>query len=101
TPLEEPMNPDNCTVFALYGLLATEDEIAQMRENYLRGGYGYGRAKKALLERIFDKFAAQRERFDQWMAKPDEVRDILAQGAIKGREVARATLHRVRENLGY
>jgi tryptophanyl-tRNA synthetase len=48
TPLEEPKNPDTCTVFTLYSLLASDGEIAEMRKNYEGGNYGYGHAKQAL-----------------------------------------------------
>ena len=48
TPLEEPKNPDTCHVFAIYQLLASDDQIAQMRKNYEGGNYGYGHAKQEL-----------------------------------------------------
>ena len=48
TPMEEPKNPDTCNVFRLYELLASENEVAEMRQNYLGGNYGYGHAKTAL-----------------------------------------------------
>ncbi|TDA93499.1 tryptophan--tRNA ligase, partial [Halomonas marinisediminis] len=37
TPLEEPKNPDTCNLFALYKLVADEDQIEEMRANYLGG----------------------------------------------------------------
>ncbi|MDC0643913.1 tryptophan--tRNA ligase, partial [Flavobacteriaceae bacterium] len=46
TPLEEPKNPDTCTVFALYSLLANEGQIEVLRDQYLAGGMGYGHAKQ-------------------------------------------------------
>ena len=49
TPLEAPKNPDTDTAFALYSLLASGTQIAEMRSNYQRGGYGYGHAKQALV----------------------------------------------------
>ena len=101
TPLEEPKNPDTCNVFRLYELLADEAQIAEMRSNYLGGNYGYGHAKKALLELILDRFAEQRERFDYYMANRDELDAKLAEGAEKARAVASATLKRMRERLGY
>jgi tryptophanyl-tRNA synthetase len=33
TPLEEPKNPDTCNLFALYKLIASEEQIATMRSN--------------------------------------------------------------------
>lgn len=56
TPLEEPKNPDTCNVFALYKLMATTDQVNQMRRNYTEGNYGYGHAKQALYELIIDFF---------------------------------------------
>ena len=50
TPLEQPKNPDTDTTFLLYSKLASESEVSEMRENYLKGNYGYGHAKQALYE---------------------------------------------------
>ena len=55
TPLEEPKNPDTDNVFALYKLMASENQITEMRANYLGGNYGYGHAKQALYELIIEK----------------------------------------------
>ena len=101
TPLEDPKDPDTCNVFALYRLLATEAEVAEMRQNYLAGGYGYGHAKKALLELIMERFAEPRERFNYYMDNLSELDDMLAMGAGKARVVATETLARVRKVLGY
>ena len=62
-PLEAPKDPDNCNVFALYKLLATEAQTAQMASNYRGGNYGFGHAKTALYELILEKFAQPREKF--------------------------------------
>lgn len=101
TPLEEPKNPDACNVFAIYKLLANEAQIAQMRQNYLGGNYGYGHAKKALLELILETFAAERVRFDALMKNPKVIDDALAIGAQKVKPIAQATVSRVRKQLGY
>lgn len=101
TPLEAPKNPDTCNVFALYKILAPSDKTQQMRENYLRGNYGYGHAKQALFELIIEKYAVERERFNHYMMHPEEVNAILAEGAAKARAVANGVLKRVREKLGY
>ena len=101
TPLEEPKNPDTCHTFALYKLLASESEVNAMRENYLRGGYGFGHAKQALFELILSKFEKQRLRFDELMANPAEIDAALHLGAEKAREVANDVLNRVRSKVGY
>ena len=98
--LEEPKDPDTCKVFALFALLASEGEITEMRKNYLAGGYGYGHAKKALLELILDQFVNERKRYDELMADTSRIDDELAKGAEKARVVAREVLGRVRGKLG-
>ncbi len=101
TPLEEPKNPDTCTVFALYSLLADDTQTATMRENYLRGNYGYGHAKQALYELMISKFAQERQMFDHFMTHLPELHRRLAAGEARAREIAHGTLKRVREKLGY
>lgn len=101
TPLEDPKNPDTCHVFALYKILATKEEVEQMRQNYLGGNYGYGHAKTALLNLILDKFKTEREKYSYYMQNLDEVEEALQKGAAKARKVADGVLGRVREKLGY
>ena len=101
TPLEEPKNPDTCHTFALYKLLASTEQVAEMRSNYVNGGYGFGHAKQALFELILTKFADQRARFDELMANPSEIDAALQIGAEKARQVANGVLKRVRTKVGY
>ena len=101
TPLEAPKDPDNCNVFALYKLLATEAQTAQMASNYRGGNYGFGHAKTALYELILEKFAQPREKFAYYMDHLSQVDEILREGAEKASQVAKQTLQRVREKLGY
>jgi tryptophanyl-tRNA synthetase len=101
TPLEEPKDPDTCNVFAIYKLLASDNQIAEMRQLYVGGNYGYGHAKKALLALILESFSLERHRFDALMANTAEIEKALTHGADKARPVARATIERVREKLGF
>lgn len=101
TPLEEPKDPDTCNVFALYQLLGSDDQIAQMRANYEGGNYGYGHAKKELLQLILDEFREERARFDELMKSPGAIEEALAKGAEKARPIAQATIRRVRDQIGF
>ncbi|MFN3773094.1 tryptophan--tRNA ligase [Cloacibacterium normanense] len=100
TPLEEPKNPDTCKVFAIYSLLANETQIAEMRAKYLAGNYGYGHAKKELLNLILENFKTEREKFDYYMNNLSELDAKLQEGAEKTRKIAAETLKRVRLSLG-
>lgn len=100
TPLEDPKNPDTDNVFALYKLLASPEQIEEMRKNYLNGGYGYGHAKQALFELILEKYADARIKFNELMEDKDTLDAYLENGALKSRIVAQSVLKRVREKLG-
>lgn len=101
TPLEEPKDPDTCHVFALYSLLGDDKQIAEMRANYRGGNYGYGHAKKALLELIHDRYGDARERYDALISNPSEIEVRLQSGANKVRPIAREVLQRVKDSLGF
>jgi len=100
TPMEAPKDPDKCNVFALYKLLASEAEVAELRQRYLAGGMGYGHAKQALADRYVQYFAAMRERRRELLAHPERVEEVLQAGAARARAVARETLGRVRAAIG-
>ncbi len=101
TPLEDPKNPDTDNVFALYKLLASDEQIAEMRANYEGGNYGYGHAKQALYELILEKFAGVRAKYNHYMENRHEIDEALAVGAEKARKVAKDVLKRVRDKVGY
>lgn len=101
TPLEEPKNPDTCNVFALYRLIASEEQTQQMRANYEGGNYGYGHAKQALYELLLEKFAQPRQKFDYYMQNLDQLEKILQEGALKAQKTANEVLKRVRQKVGY
>lgn len=100
TALEDPKDPDTDNVFALYKLIASAEQIEEMRQNYLQGGYGYGHAKTALFELILEKYADARERFDELMADTSALDQFLEEGAARAHEVGNAVLNRVRGKLG-
>ena len=81
--LQEPKDPDTCKIFALYEILASEAEVAEMRRNYLAGGYGYGHAKKALLELILTRFGKERARYDELMSDRSPDRRSAGEGCRK------------------
>jgi len=100
TPVEEPKNPDACTVYALYKLFAGPDAAADLAERYRRGGVGYGEVKKELVELIWTYFTPYRERHDRLMKDQAAVRAILLAGAVKARYCAEKTLRKVRKRVG-
>ncbi len=98
--LEESKDPDTCNVFKLYQLIASLENTAEMAEAYKKGGYGYGHAKTELLRIITETFGEQREKYNVYMNKIDELEDHLKTGEKKASAIANNTLLRVRNKLG-
>ena len=101
TPLADPKAWATCNCFAIYSLLASDDEVTQMKSNYENGGYGYGHAKQALYELILETFERPRSLYNHYMDNLHLVDEALSTGAQKATEVANAVLKRVRSKVGY
>ena len=101
TPMGQPLATENDTVLSLYALFATPQELTAMEQAYRQGSVGYGDAKKALLAKIETTFAAARERRRELLAHPDQVEDVIRDGARRAREVARATVDECRQAVGF
>lgn len=98
--VEDVKDPATCNVFSLYKHFATKDEQAALAEQYRAGGMGYGHAKQALFEAIEREVAPIRERYEELMAKPDDVYAVLADGAERARTRAMETMSQVRTAVG-
>ena len=98
--MEEPKEPEGNSIYELYKLFATPDEVSEMAAKFRAGNYGYGHAKKALLEayhRLFDPFKARREELSK---DPAALEDILQDGAKRARAAAAPTMEKVRTAVG-
>src|SRR5437763_6260641 len=60
--VDAPKDPAQSTIVKLYSLLASKDEIADMRERFLKGGAGYGDFKKQLFDKLWEYFSPMRKR---------------------------------------
>jgi tryptophanyl-tRNA synthetase len=99
-PIEAPKEPLMSTIFQLYSLVASEDEIEQMRGKFLQGGTGYGDFKKQLFERLWSYFEPMRKRREEILRDPDYVDNVLAQGAERANQEADKVMARVRAAVG-
>ncbi|MCP3658937.1 MAG: tryptophan--tRNA ligase [Bacteroidetes bacterium] len=100
-PLDQPKNPETCNVFKIYSLLANDNQISQLKQNYLNGNYGYGNAKKELFTLILDKFSKQRIEFDKYIKNKDFIEKELELGESKAREIAQKKINAIRKILKY
>ena len=100
TPVEKPKDPAKSTIFKLYSLVASKDEIADMRERFVKGGTGYGEFKKQLFEKVWEYFAPMRKRREEILNDKSYIDDVLSRGATRANEIADKVMKRVREAVG-
>ena len=99
--VEEAKNPDQCNVFKLFKIIASDDEVKKLHLRYTKGGIGYGEAKELLYHEILNRFSINREKFFELTNNRDRVEELLLEGAIKARKQAQNVLKRVRSRVGY
>jgi tryptophanyl-tRNA synthetase len=99
-PVEAPKDPASSTVFHLFSLFGSKEEVATMRENFEKGGTGYGDFKKHLFERLWEHFRPMRKRREELLADKLYVDELLVRGARRANEVANEVMTRVRAAVG-
>jgi len=98
--VESSKDPEKSTIFKLYSLVDSKDEIAAMREQFLKGGKGYGDFKKQLFEKLWEYFAPMRKRREEIQADKSYIDDVLKKGATRANEIADQVMKRVRKAVG-
>jgi tryptophanyl-tRNA synthetase len=99
--LDEPKDPDTCNVYKIYALVADADQVADIRAKYQAGGFGYGHAKQALFDVLWNKYAKQRELFNYYMSNTHEIDAKLKAGAEKAWAIGSKVYADVKEKVGY
>lgn len=100
TPLEEPKDPESSLVYRLFAMMAPKDRAEAMAGKLRAGGYGWGHAKKELIELFHEQFDEKAKVYDHLMANRGELDAVFAKGAERARAKAGATLERAKKALG-
>ncbi len=98
--VEEPKDPEQCTVFSLYRHFATPEQTEALRRRYLAGGMGYGQAKQELFEVMNFALKPLRERYNELMAHPERISAVLEEGSAKARALAAHKIAFLRAVIG-
>jgi len=100
TSVEQPKDPNKCSVFALLKLIASPQELAEWENRYRTGGMGYSEVKSRLAELLIEYFGPFRQKRTELESNIDYVRKVLADGAKRARAVASGTLADARKAVG-
>jgi tryptophanyl-tRNA synthetase len=95
----EPKDTGGSALFAIYAAFANEQQRAEMRQAYA-DGIAWGEAKQQTFELINSELAPARERYEELMANPARIEDVLQAGASKARAYATPFIGRIREAIG-
>jgi len=100
TPVEDPKDPDKCTVFALLKLFTSDEETKEWQQRYRQGGMGYGEAKKRLAELAVQYLEPFRQQYQKFVQDDSYVEDVLRDGGKKARLAAQQLMDKVRSATG-
>lgn len=99
-PMEKSKDPESDHLYQLYSLFADATNREAMAAIYRRGGFGYGDVKKALADEAEKYFGPARDKRQELAAKPDELKQILGDGAAQARQKASEVLRRAQQACG-
>jgi tryptophanyl-tRNA synthetase len=99
TPPDAPKDPDSSLVFRIHRALLDEAVGASLAARY-RAGISWGAAKKLLADDLETQLEGARARYASWIARPEAIDLLLAEGARRARRIAGPVLGRVRAALG-
>lgn len=99
--LDDPKDPETCAIFQILKAFASPDCINYMEERLRRGtGYGYGHAKKDMLDEHERIFGSKRELYEHYINNPREMAEQLKPAHHHARQIATTVRQRVRDALG-
>jgi len=95
----EPKDTEGSALFQIYQAFASAEESAAFAQAYA-DGIAWGDAKQRLFERIDAEIAPMRATYEELMAHPERVEELLQAGAIKARAVATPFAAKLRHAVG-
>ncbi|HRZ30213.1 MAG TPA: tryptophan--tRNA ligase, partial [Candidatus Paceibacterota bacterium] len=98
--VEEPKNPEECNVYALHKLFTPADKLAEIKKRYVEGGIGYKESKDILIDNMNKYLQPLREKRAEIAKNPDQVIQILTNGAKLAKERAKLKMTDVRAKVG-
>lgn len=99
--VEDPGKIEGNTVFTYLDVFDPDkDKVAELKEEYQKGGLGDVKIKRYLNKVIEAELAPIRERREKFAQDEDAVYEMLLEGSKKANKVANETLQQVRDAIG-
>jgi tryptophanyl-tRNA synthetase len=96
----DPGDPDKCPVWQFHLVYSDAKTKAWVQQGCRTAGIGCLECKQPVIDKVLAELAPMRERAQKYLDDPTLVRNIVADGCDKARELARETMREVREAMG-
>ena len=96
----DPGDPAKCPVWQFHEIYSSEEVKGWVQQGCRSAGIGCLDCKQPVVEAVLAELAPIRERAQEYRARPENVRGIVAEGCEEARAVARETLDEVRHAMG-
>lgn len=96
----DPGNPERCPVWQLHQVYSDEAQKDWVRAGCTTAGIGCLECKQPVIDAVLEELAPIQERARALAEDPDSVRNIIADGCERARDLARETMRDVREAMG-
>ncbi|MEQ6341760.1 MAG: tryptophan--tRNA ligase [Gammaproteobacteria bacterium] len=96
----DPGDPEKCPVWQLHQVYSTDEVKGWVQQGCRSAGIGCLECKQPVIDAVLAEQAPIRERAQEFIANPNLVRNIVADGCEAARDVARETLTEVRQAMG-
>lgn len=95
----EAKDPSDSTVFQIWQAFASAEQTESMRQAFA-DGIAWGEAKKQLFELINTEIGEAREQYNDLLARPSDIEELLQAGAVKARAYSKPLLAHCRQSVG-
>ncbi len=95
----EAKSTEGSALFEIYRAFASAEETQAMAQAYAQG-IAWADAKQMLFERIEGELAPMRQTYEELMADPGKIEDILQAGAAKARQISTPFMQELRQAVG-
>lgn len=96
----DPGDPEKCPVWQLHEIYSDDSQKAWVQEGCKSAGIGCLQCKEPVIDSVIRELSPMRERAAKYVDDPSLVRNIIADGCERAREMAQETMREVREGMG-
>jgi tryptophanyl-tRNA synthetase len=96
----DPGDPAKCPVWQLHEVYSNQSVRDWVQAGCRSAGIGCLECKQPVIDGVLDEQRPMRERAEAYLQDPTLVRNIIADGCEKARELAQDTMREVRESMG-